>query len=151
MWRGNFSELDRYSLWEEQVEAHKIYLIGGDDDEVATIVEHDADEVCKLACSYRGKEVSASASDFFEALCQIRLQLETEGLRLFCYGSSLNVYPSPMARDMGAGRKAYKMRDGRHASISDLVDIFSEGPDVIPASVSQQREFFEQWVASDRR
>ena len=133
------------------METHKIYLVGGEDDEVATIVEHDADDLCKLECSYRGKEVSAAAADFFEALSLIRLELEKEGLRLFCYGSSLNVYPSPMARDMGAGLKAYKMSHGRHASIADLVDIFSEGPDVIPASVVQQREFLEQWVASDRR
>ncbi len=134
------------------METHKIHLIGGDDDdEVATIIEHDSQGSCKLECSYRGKDISASAADFFEALRQIRLQLETEGLRLFCYGASLNVYPSPMARDMGAGLKAYRMRDGRQVSTADLVDIFSEGPDVIPASVSQQREFFEQWAGSDRR
>lgn len=133
------------------MEIHKIYLVGGEADEVATIVEHDADDLCKLECSYRGKQAAASAADFFEALCLVRLQLEKEGLRLFCYGSSLNVYPSPMARDMGVGLKAYKMSHGRHASMADLVDIFSEGPDVIPASVAQQREFFEHWVASDRR
>ncbi|WP_457337653.1 hypothetical protein [Rhizobacter sp. P5_C2] len=133
------------------MQIHKIYLIGGEDDEVATLVEHDADELCKLDCSYRGKEISANAGDFFEALCLIRLRLEDEGLRLFCYGASLNVYPSSMARDMGAGLKAYKMRDGMHASMADLVDIFAEGPDVIPASVSQQREFFKQWGSSDRR
>ena len=67
-----------------KVEIHKIHLVGGEDDEVAMIVEHDADDLCKLECSYRGQEVSASAADFFEALCLIRLQLETEGLRLFC-------------------------------------------------------------------
>lgn len=130
---------------------HKISLVGGEDDEIATIAEHVVDDSCRLVCCYRGSKISASACDFFEALCLIRLQLEKNGLRLFCYGSSLNVYPSAMARSMGVGLKAYRMSPGLHASTADLVEIFSEGPDVIPASVSQQREFFEQWVASDRR
>ena len=132
------------------MESHKVFLIGGDDDEAAVVVRQDAGEACALVCSYRGKEISASADDFFEALCTIRLQLEKEGLLMFCYGSSLNVYPSPMARDMSCGLQAYKMHAGKHAAIADLVDIFSEGPDVIPASVAQQREYFEQWVTSER-
>ena len=53
-----------------------------------------------------------------------------------------------MGRDIGAGLKAYKMRTGQHAKPQDLVYIFSEGPDVIPAFVSPQKEFFEQWLAT---
>jgi len=60
----------------------------------------------------------------------------------FCYGASLHVYPSGMARDMGGGLKAYKLVVGRHAKIDDLVEIFAKGLDVIPASVAAQEQFF---------
>lgn len=128
-----------------------IRLVGGKLDETATVAQFDAEGGCRLLCRFRGKELTAIADDFFEALCLIRLQLEKEGLGLLCYGSSLNVYPSRMAREMGAGLKAYKMTMGRRTSMSDLVDIFSDGSDVSPATVSEQREFLEQWVASIRK
>lgn len=130
------------------METYKVRLIGGVDDEVATITTSYGDDSCKLVCSYRGIELAASATDYFDALCGIRLQLEKEGLGLSCYGCSLNVYPSRMAREMGAGLKAYKMTLGRRTSMTDLVEIFSEGPDVIPASVAEQREFLDRWIAS---
>jgi hypothetical protein len=47
---------------------------------------------------------------------------------------------------MGAGLKAYKLAPGKHAKMADLVEIFSTGPDVIPAFVRLQREFYEEWL-----
>ena len=132
------------------METHSIYLIGGADDEIALLVEEKLGDKCNLKCSYRRKEISASENDFFEALCRIRSALETEGLLLFCYGASLNVYPSGMARSMASGKVAYTMKAGKHATKSDLVSIYAEGPDVIPATVAQQREYFNAWVSTDR-
>jgi len=132
------------------METHSISLIGGTNEERATLIEDELGESCTLKLIWRGREATANADDFFEALCTIRLQLEAEGLLLFCYGASLNVYPSGMGRSMASGKAAYKMQAGKHARKADLVDIFSEGPDVIPATVAQQREFFNDWVASDR-
>ncbi|MDY0747748.1 hypothetical protein SNE35_24810 [Paucibacter sp. R3-3] len=132
------------------MELHSIFLIGGADDETATLRAEERDDACNLELSYRGKVIAASADDFFEALCMVRLGLESDGLLLFCYGSSLNVYPSGMARSMASGKVAYKMQEGRHASKSDLVSIYAEGPDVIPATVSQQREYFNAWASSER-
>jgi hypothetical protein len=132
------------------METHSIYLIGGADDEVVSLVEERVGEACNLKCLYREKEVSATADDFFEALCKVRSALEAEGLLLFCYGASLNVYPSGMARSMASGKVAYKMQAGKHATKADLVSIYAEGSDVIPATVAQQREYFNAWVSSDR-
>jgi len=89
---------------------HDIALIGAGDDERAVFTECEIGPVCKLTSAYRGKTLEAEAPDFFEALCLIRRRLESEGLIPFCYGASLNVYPSGMARDMGAGLKAYRMK-----------------------------------------
>jgi len=129
---------------------YPIFLIGGADDESAVLSSTEDDERCHLTFAYRGRAIEAEASDFFEALCQITLRLENDGLIPFCYGASLNVYPSGMARDMGAGLKAYKLTVGKHARMQDLVEIFAEGPDVIPASVKLQREFYEDWIKTPK-
>jgi hypothetical protein len=129
---------------------HRVFLIGGDDAETAKLTETTVEGQCLLSCEYRGTVLEASASDFFKALCQIRLHLEEEGLIPFCYGASLNFYPSGMARDMALGRVGYKLTMGRFARQQDLVSIYGEGPDVIPSTVAQQREYFNQWLASDR-
>ena len=133
-------------------EQHDIALIGAgaSDGERAVFTEYELGPVCKLTCAYRGRTIEAEAPDFFEALCLVRRQLEPEGLIPFCYGASLNVYPSGMAREMGAGLKAYRMTKGAHARMADLVEIFTSGPDVIPASVDAQEEFFREWLAAPR-
>ena len=131
-------------------EHRRVHLVGGEDDEEAVFTLREADNTCRLSCSYRGKMVEAAATDFFEALCKIRVQLWEERLIPFCYGASLNVYPSGMGRDMGRGLKAYKMTMGKHTTTADLVDIFAEGSDVIPATIETQEEFWEDWLATPR-
>jgi hypothetical protein len=55
-----------------------------------------------------------------------------------------------MARDLGGGLKGYKFKIGQQATAADLIDIFSEGPDVTPASVESERQHFREWVGSLR-
>lgn len=130
------------------MKTHRIHLIGGGDEESAEFIENELEDNCSLICRYRGKEIEGHADDFFDALCEVRLKLEIEGLIPFCYGASLNVYPSAMSRQMSLGKTAYRMTLGKQALRSDLVQLFAEGPDVIPAPVAQQREFFQSWVQS---
>jgi hypothetical protein len=127
---------------------HLIHLIGGGDDEPATLTADGRGEVCHITFKYRGRSISASAEDFFDALSQIRLLLEPERLIPFCYGASLNVFPSGMSRSMGSGLRAYRLTMGHQALTKDLVSIFGSGPDVIPASVARQKEFFDDWIKS---
>lgn len=131
-------------------EQHRVYLIGGNDDERAIFWLFDEGVRCRLRCEYRGKTVESTAADFFQALCDVRGLLAKDGLIPFCYGASLNVYPSGMARDMGRGLKVYKLTAGEHAKAGNLVGIFAEGPDVIPASVALQEQFYREWLASSR-
>lgn len=129
---------------------HQIYLIGGADDELGILTETQAGDSCRLDFSYRDRNINAESHDFFHALCKIRLQLEPEGLIPFCYGASLNVYPSGMARDMGLGLRAYRLTIGKHSNRTDLVWIFAEGPDIVPASVQVQQEFYEEWLQTPK-
>ena len=129
---------------------YRIDLVGGASDESGTLSTHVDGRNCRLEFRYRGKTLDAEASDFFDAFCRIRLELEKQRLLPFCYGASLNVYPSGMSRSADAGLKAYRMKMQRHLDSSDLVEIFSQGPDVIPASVSRQFEFFEDWLRTPK-
>jgi hypothetical protein len=127
---------------------HKIHLIGGKDDETATLTTEDRGDLCHISFQYRDRVIEASAPDYFDAFCQIRLQLEPKRLIPFCYGASLNVFPSGMSRSMGTGLSAYRLATGRQALTRDLVNIFESGHDVIPASVANQKEYFDGWIQS---
>lgn len=127
---------------------HKIFLIGGADDEMATFTEEEANGLCRLVCEYRGRVVSTEALDYFDALCNVRLELEKEGLIPFCYGASINVFPSPMARQMGKGKSAYKMEMGKQTTRECAVRIFENGADVTPSPVALQKQYFNDWLAS---
>jgi hypothetical protein len=116
--------------------------------EGAFLLDEPDGESCRLTLQWVGGEIRTEASDFFEALGQIRTQLEVKGLRPVCYGASRNVYPSGMARGMGLGLKAYRTRLGERALRSDLVGIFETGPDVEPVTVEEQTAFHDQWLAS---
>jgi hypothetical protein len=127
---------------------HTIYLIGGADDESGVLTSSQHGDQCALTFAFRGRQIAASSSDFFEAFCQIRLQLEAEALMPFCYGASLNVYPSRMSREMSNGMAAYRLATGKQAARDNLVRIFDQGHDVIPSSVANQKAFYTEWLAS---
>jgi hypothetical protein len=107
--------------------------------------EHADQNRKSLTLHYPDGEITVAASDFFDALCDIRTRLEANGWRPVCYGSSRNVYPSGMCRDMGRGLKAYRLKLGRVPTVDDLVPIFETGPDVEPSSVQEQRRFWDEW------
>ena len=127
---------------------HTIHLTGGEDDEAATLTTEDRDDLSHITFKYRDRIIESNAADYFEAFCQIRLQLESERLIPFCYGASLNVFPSSMSRNMGPGLSAYRLTAARQALTKDLVNIFDSGPDVIPASVANQEQNFTDWIQS---
>ena len=129
---------------------HTINLIGGEDDETATLTTESRDGRCHITFRYRDRVIEASATDYFKAFSQIRLQLEPERLIPFCYGASLNVFPSGMARDMGSGLSAYRLTIGRTPAKDALVRIFDSGPDVIPASVANQEQHYNDWLKSPK-
>ncbi len=130
---------------------HTVHLIGGEDDEVATVTCTPRAGQCHIVFRYRGRTIEESSTDYFEAFCGVRRRLEEEKLIPFCYGASLNVFPSGMCREMSAGMKAYRMMIGKPVDPKkDLVGIFDEGPDVIPASVALQKGHFDEWLNSKK-
>jgi hypothetical protein len=76
--------------------------------------------------------VEGTGPDAFEALLKAREQVEPDGWRIGVTGACADVWPSGMARDMGAGLVAYRLPDDRRPTREDLVDVFSPtDPDVV--------------------
>jgi len=78
----------------------------------------------------------------------LRTILEPIHLRIACNGARRDVYPSTMAREMGAGKKAYVLKMGRPTSREDLVETFGEAPLETIVSPEVQKAYFEEWKRS---
>ncbi|RWM20427.1 MAG: hypothetical protein EOR73_15105 [Mesorhizobium sp.] len=129
---------------------YTVFLIGGGTggDQQAVFTLRSSETGCHLTCSYRDKVIEAEEEDYFEALFQIRQQLEVEGLLPFCYGASGNVYPEGTVIEMSRGLIACKVKMGQLPQKADLVNIFADGHDVMPVFVHLQQEFWDEWLAS---
>ena len=134
------------------VESHSVSLLHQRGNTARGIFYFDPDEDdddCHLTLTFEGSELTARSSDYFEAMSEIRRKLESEGWQLICNGSSRNVFPSGMSRDMGSrGQLAYKLSLGVAGKTSDLVDIFECETPIDPVSVDEQLRFYEQWIDS---
>lgn len=108
----------------------------------------DAPEEVRLVLKLPFREWVASADTLFDALTNIRREMEGEGMLIACYGASRNVYPSPMARSMGYGERAYKLTMGKPATSADLVSIFDLGSDVDPVTIEEQERYYADWLRS---
>jgi hypothetical protein len=94
-----------------------------------------------------GKKIfKKTASDYFEALCRIRQELEKQDIYPCCLGACKNVYPSGFSRGMGNGLNAYQLEFGKQAKT--LVHIFSYDQNVEPVTVAEQKKFYEDYCNS---
>jgi hypothetical protein len=71
-----------------------------------------------------GSVVESGGADLFSALETVRRRLEAEGMLVCCQGARPDVFPSGMARQMGGGRRAYRLRRDGPMGFEDLVDVF---------------------------
>jgi hypothetical protein len=95
-----------------------------------------------------GEEFNVRGADLFDALTNLRIKLEARSLHLVCDGARNDVYPSRMSRDMGAGRKAYRLKFGHAAAREDIVDILSITDAHFVGTVAEQKDFYEKWIKS---
>lgn len=102
----------------------------------------------RLSLRFGNREITHSRENVWDALCAIRRELEIEGMLLGCYGASRDCYPSGMSLSMGGGGLVYRLFLGRSARQADLVDLLDTGPDVLPATMEEQAQFYSGWMAS---
>ncbi|MFD7169719.1 hypothetical protein [Streptomyces violascens] len=78
--------------------------------------------------TYGTRSSEHTSWNFFEALAQVRTDLERDGLKPAVEGACRDVYPSRMALEMGGGRRAYRWPlSGRPATVDIFDDIPPEG------------------------
>lgn len=92
--------------------------------------------------------VEARADDAFEALCQVRAELEPSGWRLGVTGALAHVWPSGMARDQGGGLRAYRMTAEQ---VGELVDTFAPVDPATVSALAEQRAEVERLFEEIRR
>jgi hypothetical protein len=106
------------------------------------------DAPCRLVLTYQAEESLATSTDFFAALDEIRIQLELRHIFPLVNGVGLGRYPSGMARDMGSGLSIYRLRLGERATTGDLLKTFEADDLVEPATVKDQRAYYDRWLES---
>lgn len=121
------------------------------------IIKKGRRQVAKLICDSEmltinfalddGYSKTYSGADFYECLGLIRK--EHCDITFLCKGSKINVHPSSMSSQMSLGIKAYELTIGKHASRSDLVNIFDYEENNLTNDPKIQREFYLQWIESD--
>ncbi|MFS9274805.1 hypothetical protein QM453_03450 [Streptococcus mitis] len=108
----------------------------------------DSEELCVIDITVKNQTTRYEADSFFQALVEIRQDLEKEGGIIQCNGSDRRVFPSPLQMVMG-GEKAYLLELGRQARIQNVYNIFdTDKPDLDCVTVLEQREFYNQWFDS---
>jgi hypothetical protein len=129
----------------------KVSIAGRSSRRTATIEYGPRHGACHLELILDdGRAFTAEASDYFDCLVSVRRDLEAEGLVVCCHGARRDVWPSGMARDMGAGLKAYVLTFGRAPGQGDLISIFAPADRAMIGTVAEQERRFEEWWASRR-
>lgn len=108
----------------------------------------DSDELCVIEIAWGSQSARYEADSFFQALIEIRLDLEKDGGIIQCNGSDRHIFPSPLQMAMG-GEKAYLLEIGKQATLQNIYDIFDTNkPNLDCVTVLEQKEFYNQWFHS---
>ncbi len=102
-----------------------------------------------IAAPGLGMTLTARGRDLFDALQQLRMQLEPMGWFPLCNGSRTDCYPSGMARDMGGARAVYELQMGK-AGRFPLVGLFEPAPPEKVGTVSEQDAYFKRWISGPK-
>ncbi len=95
-----------------------------------------------------GREWLTEGRDLFDALRNLRGELDPLGVCLCCNGARVNAHASRMSSDMGGGRRIYLLKRKRQAKRRDLVDLFDPAPCAEVAGVIDQDRFYDDWLES---
>ncbi|WLG46751.1 hypothetical protein [Pseudomonas sp. FP1740] len=80
-------------------------------------------------------------------LCLAQIRRDFPEIKFLCKGSKLNVFPSRMCSQMGNGAIAYEMILGKAATRDHIVHIFDFEDQNIVNDISEQIEFYHQWIS----
>lgn len=123
-------------------------VLGGDPNRTIRFEASGEYATCHLRAYYRDQVIGVMATDFFEALCQIRETLTSQGLYPLCHGASLDVYAFGSSGRIHSGLLAHRLVMGRQVTEFDVVETFGCEAPITPATVVEQRDYYSQWLES---
>ncbi|QDU63729.1 hypothetical protein Pan216_46100 [Planctomycetes bacterium Pan216] len=112
---------------------------------------HEDPEEVRLDLVFGQRQIRSIGRTFYGAMVAIRQELERDGLRLNCFGASKTVYPVGESLKRNYGRTAYKLSFRQPPRVANRVSIFETDRTVQPASVEEQKAFYEEWEKSLRQ
>jgi hypothetical protein len=111
--------------------------------------ELDAGATCLELYIENAGDFYQESHNYFDALIELRKELEPMQIKLLCFGARKDVWASGMQRDMGAGLFAYLLSadgEGRKPEQS----IFDYAPPDKIGNVGEQRNNAEGWLNQNR-
>lgn len=111
------------------------------------LFESDEEDVVSISIYYDNKEIKKKGEYWFLVFQELKDLLLDKYIGLQCYGSLINVYPSPMMMNMG-GHKAYLLKIGEPSLNKDIVNIFDYIDIYEFATKEQQDQFYNKWLYS---
>jgi hypothetical protein len=111
-------------------------------------IEYDTG-IIEMKISFNNKYFQCDGDDYFSCFQKIKDDLLKCNTGIQCYGSMLNVYPSPMMRT--SNNLAYILKAGKPALKEDIVNIF-EYIDIDKFAASEEQNvFYKKWVESSKK
>ncbi|WP_395818302.1 hypothetical protein [Curtobacterium flaccumfaciens] len=92
------------------------------------------------------QEYLGHGTDLAGALDDLRADLEESGILIQVGGALRDAVVSRMSRQMGGGRKAYRVRLGHSARNDSMVDVLQPVSEAV--SLAEQRAFTQRWEKS---
>lgn len=111
------------------------------------LFESDEEDVVSISIYYDNKEIKKKGEYWFLVFQELKDLLLDKYIGLQCYGSLINVYPSPMMMNMG-GQIAYFLKIGEPSLNKDIVNIFDYIDIYEFATKEQQDQFYNKWLNS---
>lgn len=116
--------------------------------------QEDAQLVCESSAvsimftRKNGYSKTYSDRNFYK--CFGRVREDHPDIQFLCKGSKINVHPSSMSSQMTLGLKANELVLGKRAELADVVYIFDYEEHNLTNKPEEQKEFFMQWIKSDK-
>nr|WSX54237.1 hypothetical protein OG409_38240 [Streptomyces sp. NBC_00974] len=97
----------------------------------------------------QGHDYHGEGQDLFEALCQVREEMEADSLMLCCNGARKNAHPSPSMSAAGADF-VYLMPVCRLLTLRDIFPLLAPAPPTSVVSVKEQANYYTAKLMSRR-
>ncbi|MDD0998453.1 hypothetical protein M5G20_21650 [Pseudomonas sp. TNT2022 ID1044] len=127
------------------MKTQKIPVLIADKLETAVLTYDERTPTMKVMLE-NGWTTQTSGADIYECLGKIIKELPNA--KFLCKGAKLNVRPSSMSSQMGAGIMAYEHKLGVKASRKDIVNIFDYDDEQIVNDPQMQTDYFFRWLES---